>query len=89
MLAVISDPGLYLCILYLLWLRCGATGEPMGDGSGHMDDDTAPKIVILTDASGALPEITIYKKTAEPGRKPTGLRWLIRTDGVLGHSYPP
>ena len=89
MLPVISDPGLYLCIFYLLRLRCGATAEPMGDGLGHMDDDRAPKIVILTDDDRALPEITSYKKTAGPGHQPTGLRCLIKTDAVLGRPYPP
>ena len=61
----------------------------MGDGLGHMDDDRAPKIVILTDDGRALPEITIYKKTAGPGRQPTGLRCLIKTDAVPGRPYPP
>ena len=32
MLLVISDLGLYLCLFYLLRLRCGVTAEPMGDG---------------------------------------------------------
>ena len=58
MLPVISDPGLYLGIFYLVRLQCGATAEPMGDGLGHMDDDRAPKIVILTDDGWGLPKIT-------------------------------
>ena len=45
MLLVISDPGLYLCIFCSLRLRCGATTEPMGDGLGHMDDDSVQKVV--------------------------------------------
>ena len=89
MLPVISDPDLYLCIFCSLRLQCGATAEPMGDGLRHMDDDRAPKVVILTHDDRALPEITIYKKTAGPGRQPTGLRCLIKTEGVLGRPYPP
>ena len=54
-----------------------------------MDDVRAPKVVILTHDGRALPEITIYKKTAGPGRQPTGLRCLIKTDAVLGRPYPP
>ena len=77
MLPVISDPDLYSCIFCSLRLQCGAIAEPMGDGLRHMDDDRAPKVVILTHDGGALPEITIYKKTAGPGRQPTGLRCLI------------
>ena len=89
MLPVISDPGLYLCIFCSLRLRCGATVEPMGDGLGHMEDDRAPKVVILTHDDRALSEITIYKKTAGPARQPTGLRCLIKTDAVLSRPYPP
>ena len=33
MLPVISDLDLYLCIFCSLRLQCGATAEPMGDGS--------------------------------------------------------
>ena len=89
MLPVISDSGLYLCIFCSLELRCGATAEPMGDELGHMDDDRAPKVVILAHDGRALPEITIYKKTAGPTCQPTGLRGLIKTDAVLGRPCPP
>ena len=89
MLPVISDPGRYLCIFCSLRLQCRATAEPMGDGLRQMDDDRAPKVVILTHDGRALPEITIYKKTAGPARQPTGLRCLIKTDAVLGRPYPP
>ena len=88
-LPVISDPGLYLCIFCSLRLQCRATGEPMGDGLRHMDDNRAPKVVILTHDGQALPEITIYKKTAGPARQPTGLQCLIKTDAMLGCPYPP
>ena len=33
--------------------------------------------------------VTISKKTAGPGRQPTGLRCLIKTDAVPGRPYPP
>ena len=89
MLLVISDPGLYLCIFCSLKLRCGATAEPIGDELGHMDDDRAPKVVILAHDGRALPEIAIYKNTAGPARQPTGLRGLIKTDAGLGRPYPP
>ena len=69
-------------------MRCGATAEPVGDGLGHMDDDRAPKVVILTHDGRAPPEITTHKKTAGPARQPTGLRCLINTDAVLGRPYP-
>ena len=88
MLPVISDPSLYLCISCSLGLRCGATTEPMGDGLGHMDDDRAQKVVILTHDGRALLEVTISKKTAGLGRQLTGLRYSIKTDAVLGRPYP-
>ena len=89
MLPVISDPSLYLCISCSLRLLCGATTERMGDGLGHMNDDRAQKVVVLIHDGRALPEVTIPKKTAGLGRQPTGLRYLIKTDAVLGRPYPP